>query len=121
MCEDGDSPANDCNRLSSQTKQKIRECSNVPEHGKGAAKKPCYAKHASTKNQQEDLHLMMSCYGNMTGIIKDGVINKNAVKRLYRQNRHSHETWMPVIGEGIKCEYDSSLSLAEKVIKFYNC
>lgn len=108
-----------CNTWPSKLKT-VAECCNIPGHGNDALQNLCYSRYAHSNDHQEDT--IMSCYVNMTGIIKDGAINKNSVRRIYNANNYQNKMWMKIIADGVEtCEFESSGSLNEDIVKYYNC
>lgn len=115
-----DEPAVDCENWPSNLK-KVEECCNIPFHSNSLIQNICYSKCViKAKDLQDDC--TAECYVNMTGLIKEGTINKVAVKRIYENNCFSDRRWAKTISDAVdKCEYDSSESVMKNLVKFYNC
>lgn len=64
----------------------------------------------------------VGCYVNMTGLIKDGTINKATVKRILENNAYYERQWKKVIEAGVdNCEYQPIDSMTQSLVKFYEC
>lgn len=111
----------DCNPWPSNLKP-VSDCCNIPGHSQELMQHICYTKCA-LKSVDTRSDCTIECYANLTGIIKDGSFNKAAAIRIYENNAYSdRHQWQKWISEGVeKCEYDSSGSLTENLVKFYNC
>lgn len=97
------------------------DCCNVPSQSNVMLENVCFSR---CKLKSIDLQdgCALECYVNMTTVIKEGTINKVAVKRIYENNAYEERQWIKVIGEGVdKCEYNSTGSLTQNLIKFHTC
>lgn len=118
--KDGDKPASDCNTWPTHIRP-LQECCSIPYHSNVVLQNICYTRcMMMKKNLQQEC--ILSHYVNMTGLIRDGKLHKGVVKRIYENNAYSDRRWFKVIGEGVdKCEYATSGSLTQNLVKFYNC
>lgn len=118
-----DEPAeisNECKTWPSNLRS-LQECCNVPYHSNSVLQSICQTKcFVVAKDSQYEC--VVDCYINMTGLIKDGTVNKLVVKRIYENNIYNERSWIKVISEGVeKCEYPTNGSKIEKLVGFYNC
>lgn len=99
----------------------VRDCCNIPHHSNDLLQNVCYTRCA-LKSIDVRSDCAVDCYVNMTGLIRDGSINKSAAKRIYENNAYHDRVWLKLIGDGVdKCNFESTESLTENLIKFYNC
>lgn len=111
-----ESPATDCSTWPPNL-MPIKECCNIPIHLHKEFQSYCVNKVLSKEDES-----MMACYLNKTGILKDGIINKAAVKKIYIKNISGERKWLKVINDSVeKCHYDAQSSTTENLIKFHNC
>lgn len=118
-----DEPAeksNECKTWPSNLRS-LQECCNVPNHLNSMLQSICLTKcFAVVKDSQYEC--VFDCYINMTGLIKDGTVNKLVAKRIYENNNYIDKSWIEIIREGVeKCEYPTNGSKIEKIVEFYNC
>ena len=99
----------------------VHDCCNIPHHSNDLMQNICYTR-CTLKSPDDRSVCAVECYVNMTGLIKDGMINKVVAKRIYEHNAFHETQWMILINDGVdKCEYYSNGSLTENLIKFYSC
>lgn len=97
------------------------DCCNIPSQSNTILQDICTTK-CSLKSVESQSDCAVECYVNITTIIKDGSINKIAVKRLYENNAFHNREWVKVIGEAVeKCDYETTGTLTQNLIKFHNC
>lgn len=99
----------------------MRECCMVPNHSNLMLESMC-KQLVSVKRQDEQYERAVECYVNMANLIKNGTINKAAAIRVYENNAMHDAEWSVQIRKGVDvCSFDSSGSLEQNLLKFYNC
>lgn len=100
----------------------IRDCCNIPHHSNDLIQNICYTKCTEIK-VDESSDCSVECYVNMTGlIVTKGSINKTAAKWIYESNALYERRWIKPISDGVdKCQFDSTGSLTQSLVKFYDC
>lgn len=99
----------------------LQECCSIPYHSNMMLQNICQNK-CMIKPKDSQSACALDCYINITGLLRDGKINKVVVKRIYDNNAYNERQWSQIISDGVdKTEYDGkSGSLAENLVKFYN-
>lgn len=115
-----DESSDDCKTWPSNLKS-LQECCTVPYYLNVMVQNVCQVK-CSIKTKYLQYDCIADCYLNMTGLIKDGTINKLVAKKIFENNIHIDKNWIKLISDGVdKCEYEKNGTVIESLIKFYNC
>ena len=108
----------DCENWPTQ-QDDLRNCCDIPQRWNLYSIEEVCRSACLSKEQKVDYECFMDCFLRRTDLVSKDKIEEVAVTEMYSVG---YTVWADVLQAAIeKCEYESSGSLTDKLLKYFNC